>query len=149
MPRLREHTIETLARKAWETWLFAYAPYSQFRTGAALLSADGRIFTGANVENPSYGLSMCAERVAVGAAAAAGVRSFVAIAVAGDSPNGFVPCGACRQVLAEFSPDLLVIRCKPDGSYEKLRLRDLMPSPLTGRSMVAEPQREDRELVAR
>lgn len=148
MPRLREHNIETLARKAWETWLFAYAPYSQFRQGAALLSADGRIFTGANVENPSYGLSMCAERVAVGAAAAAGVRSFVAIAVASDSPGGFIPCGACRQVLAEFSPDLLVIRCKQDGSYETMRLRDLMPSPLTGRAIEAFVG-DDRELVAR
>src|SRR5271166_488581 len=116
--------------------------------GAALLAADGRVFTGANVENPSYGLSMCAERVAVGAAAAAGARSFVAIAVAGDSPGGLVPCGACRQVLAEFSPDLLVIRCRPDGSYEKFRMRDLMPTPLTGKAMESTVQSE-MELAAR
>jgi cytidine deaminase len=148
VPRLTENRISMLAQKAWETWLFAYAPYSQFRVGAALLAADGRIFTGANVENPSYGLSMCAERVAVGAAAAAGVRSFIAIAVAGDSPGGFMPCGACRQVLAEFSPDLLVIRCRPDGSYEQRRMRDLMPSPLTGRS-IEPPSKEGMELVAR
>ncbi len=148
MPRLNETRISSLAQTAWETWLFAYAPYSQFRVGAALLAADGRVFTGANVENPSYGLSMCAERVAVGAAAAAGARSFIAIAVAGDSPGGLVPCGACRQVLAEFSPDLLVIRCRPDGSYEKFRMRDLMPTPLTGRAMEATAQSE-RELAAR
>lgn len=135
MPRLTTRQLDTLAQKAWETWLFAYAPYSQFRVGAALLAADGRIFTGANVENPSYGLSMCAERVAVGAAAAAGARSFVAIAVAGESPAGLLPCGACRQVLAEFSPDLRVLRCRPDGTYEQTRLRDLMPSPFTGRSI--------------
>jgi cytidine deaminase len=149
VPRLNEHRISALAQKAWETWLFAYAPYSQFRVGAALLAADGRIFTGANVENPSYGLSMCAERVAVGAAAAAGARSFIAIAVAGDSPGGFVPCGACRQVLAEFSPDLLVIRCRADGSYETVRMRDLMPSPLTGHAIEAPIARDDRELAAR
>lgn len=151
MPKLKESNIEALARTAWETWLFAYAPYSQFRVGAALLAADGRVFTGANVENPSYGLSMCAERVAVGAAAAAGVRSFVAIAVAGDSPGGFVPCGACRQVLAEFSPDIMVIRCRPDGSFDKMQLRDLMPSPLTGRAIAIEalPMKEGMELAAR
>lgn len=148
MPKLNEIRISALAQKAWETWLFAYAPYSQFRVGAALLAADGRIFTGANVENPSYGLSMCAERVAVGAAAAAGARSFMAIAVAGDHPEGLIPCGACRQVLAEFSPDLLILRCRPDGSYEKFKLRDLMPSPMTGRSI--EPQgKGDLELAAR
>ena len=137
MPRLTNRQLDSLAQKAWETWLFAYAPYSQFRVGAALLAGDGRVFTGANVENPSYGLSMCAERVAVGAAAAAGVRSFAAIAVAGDSPAGLLPCGACRQVLAEFSPDLRILRCRPDGTYEQMRLRDLMPSPFTGKSITA------------
>lgn len=142
MPRLNERHLDSLAKKAWETWLFAYAPYSQFRVGAALLAADGRTFSGANVENPSYGLSMCAERVAVGAAAAAGARSFVAIAVAGDSPGGLLPCGGCRQVLAEFSPDILVLRCRPDGSYEKMRLRDLMPSPFTGRAIESGGPRE-------
>ncbi|MBV8170572.1 MAG: cytidine deaminase [Candidatus Eremiobacteraeota bacterium] len=135
-----------LAQKAWETWLFAYAPYSQFRVGAALLAADGRIFSGASVENPSFGLSMCAERVAVGAAAAAGARSFIAVAVAGDNPAGLIPCGACRQVLAEFSPDLLVIRCRPDGSYEKMKLRDLMPSPMTGHT-IETPDRGGIELA--
>ncbi len=148
MPRIDKAHMESLAKKAWETWLWAYAPYSQFRVGAALLTADGRIFTGANVENPSYGLSMCAERVAVGAAAAAGVRSFVAIAVAGDSPAGMLPCGACRQVLSEFSPDILVLRCLPDGSFEKMQLHDLMPSPMTGRSIAAAPT-EGLELAAR
>lgn len=134
MPRLDEKQIDALAKKAWETWLFAYAPYSQFRVGAALLGADGRVFTGANVENASYGLAMCAERVAVGAAAAAGVRSFVAIAVAGDDPDGVMPCGACRQVLAEFSENMLVLRCRPDGSYVKTYLRDLMPAPFSGQT---------------
>ena len=150
MPKLTDRQMDALARKAWETWLFAYAPYSQFRVGAALLAADGRVFTGANVENPSYGLSMCAERVAVGAAAAAGVRSFAAIAVAGESPAGLLPCGACRQVLAEFSPDIRVLRCRPDGTYEQMQLRDLMPSPLTGYSISSTSgDKEELELAAR
>ena len=150
MPKLTDRQMDALARKAWETWLFAYAPYSQFRVGAALLAADGRVFTGANVENPSYGLSMCAERVAVGAAAAAGVRSFAAIAVAGESPAGLLPCGACRQVLAEFSPDIRVLRCRPDGTYEQMHLRDLMPSPLTGYSISSTSgDKEELELAAR
>lgn len=148
MPRLNDTRISALAQKAWETWLFAYAPYSQFRVGAALLAADGRIFTGASVENPSFGLSMCAERVAVGAAAAAGVRSFAAIAVAGDNPQGLIPCGACRQVLAEFSPDLPIIRCRPDGSYETFNLRELMPSPMTGR-LIENTNKDTVELAAR
>jgi len=150
VPKLTDRQMDALARKAWETWLFAYAPYSQFRVGAALLAADGRVFTGANVENPSYGLSMCAERVAVGAAAAAGVRSFAAIAVAGESPAGLLPCGACRQVLAEFSPDIRVLRCRPDGTYEQMQLRDLMPSPLTGYSISSTSgDKEELELAAR
>jgi len=110
----------------------AYAPYSQFHVGAALLSADGRSFTGANVENASLGLTMCAERVALGAAISAGVRAIVAIAVAGESPFGIMPCGACRQALLEFSRGAVVVRCHPDGSHDTTVLSDLESSPFTG-----------------
>lgn len=87
----------------------SYAPYSGFRVGAALLAADGRVFTGGNVENASYGLSICAERSAVFRAIAEGRRAFTAIAICADDPRPTFPCGACRQVLLEFAPGLTVL----------------------------------------
>ena len=132
MPRLDDAQLDALASQAWEARMNAYAPYSQFHVGAALLSADGRVFTGANVENASLGLTMCAERVALGTAISAGVRSILAIAVAGDGPSGILPCGACRQALLEFSRGAVVVRCRPDGSYDTKPLSELDPSPFTG-----------------
>ncbi len=105
----------------------AYAPYSGFRVGSAILSKDGKIFWGCNVENSSYGLTICAERVALFSAVANGCREFEVIAVVGDSSDFIYPCGACRQTLYEFSEDLLVIMAKPDGSFIERRLKDLLP----------------------
>ena len=93
----------------------AYVPYSKFRVGAALLCDDGTIVTGCNVENASYGLSMCAERTAVFAAVASGRTAFQAIAIAGPPEGLTPPCGACRQVLAEFGRDLPVSYTTPGG----------------------------------
>jgi cytidine deaminase len=93
---------EPLLAAAWEVREMAYAPYSKFQVGAAVLAADGRVFAGCNVENISYGLTNCAERVAIGAAVAAGARDFLAVAVVADTGVPISPCGACRQVLAEF-----------------------------------------------
>lgn len=90
----------------------AHAPYSNFQVGAALLTADGEVFAGCNVENASYGLTICAERVAVGSAVAAGHKEIVAIAIA--SSGGHAPCGACRQVLSEFGPAMEVILIDAD-----------------------------------
>ncbi|MCR4391699.1 MAG: cytidine deaminase [Candidatus Acetothermia bacterium] len=116
-----------LVRLAVEARKRAYAPYSKFPVGAALLAADGRVFTGGNVENASYGLTVCAERVALFKAVSEGARDFLALAVAcGDAPCS--PCGACRQVLYEFAPDLLVIMA--DGEGQKCRtacLSELLP----------------------
>lgn len=132
MPRLDDAQLDVLTSQAWEARLNAYAPYSQFHVGAALLSADGRVFSGANVENASLGLTMCAERVALGAAISAGVRSIVAIAVAGESPIGILPCGACRQALLEFSRSAVIVRCHPDGTHDTTSLSSLDPAPFTG-----------------
>jgi cytidine deaminase len=113
----------------------AYAPYSKFRVGAALLTKEGKVFTGCNVENASYGLSMCAERVAVFKAVSEGYREFEAIAVVSDPP-GASPCGACRQVLHEFSPNIKVI-----FNGEQFSLTELLPKPFGGGERVARIRR--------
>lgn len=104
----------------------AYAPYSNFCVGAALDAGDGNVILGSNVENASYGLSMCAERAAIFAAVSAGFRDFSAIAVAG--PDGVLtsPCGACRQVLAEFNPDMAIVFTAPNGAVET-SVAELLP----------------------
>ncbi len=120
--------LVALARKAQEN---AYAPYSGFPVGAALLAADGRVFTGVNVENASYGLSVCAERNAVARAVAEGARSFTAIAVVTNSDEPTMPCGVCRQVLWEFSHDLDVIVEGGGGRRVETTVRELLPMPFT------------------
>lgn len=105
---------------------YAYAPYSNYQVGAALLTESGRVFTGANVENAVYPLGLCAERVAVFKAVSEGEQRFQAIAVA--TANGGSPCGACRQVLFEFAPDLLVFVADASGQYYETRLTDLLPA---------------------
>ncbi len=110
----------------------AYAPYSDFAVGAALLAADGRIFTGCNIENASYGLAMCAERVAVFKAVSEGVREFLRIALVADTEVLASPCGACRQVLWEFAPDLVVVVANLRGRVRVQPLRELLPEPFDG-----------------
>ncbi|KAF2959682.1 cytidine deaminase [Thermotoga sp. 38H-to] len=118
---------EKLVKMALEARKKAYAKYSGFRVGAALLTKGGKIYTGVNVENSSYGLTVCAERVAVFKAVSEGEREFMAIAIASDSPDKTTPCGACRQVLYEFSDDLDVIMADKDGNFEVVKLKDLLP----------------------
>src|SRR4051812_33712154 len=107
----------------------AHAPFSGFRVGAALLTAEGHIVSGCNVESASYGLTMCAERVAVFKMASAGGRRFSCIAIVTDTPNPTPPCGACRQVLWEFGGDAEVILGDLRGESASHRLADLLPLP--------------------
>ena len=110
----------------------AYAPYSRFKVGAALRCRSGRIFTGCNVENLSFGLTICAERVAVFKAVEAGEREFDTIAVVADTDEPISPCGACRQVLAEFARDVRVISRSRNGRVFEARLSQLLPRAKTG-----------------
>ena len=109
----------------------AYAPYSRYRVGAAVEGEDGSVFTGCNVENASYGLVMCAERVAIGAAVSAGVRRFRRVVVVSDSEPPAAPCGACRQVIFEFAPDADVLSVGPRSSH-RWTMRDLLPAAFSG-----------------
>jgi len=112
------------ARRAMEA---AYAPYSGFRVGAAIQTADGRIHAGCNVENASFSVTMCAERVAIGAAVAAGDRSFRRVFICSTSVEPVPPCGVCRQALSEFGPDLEVISEGSGGLARTWKLRQLLP----------------------
>lgn len=116
-----------LLRIAKEASLNAYVPYSGFPVGAALECADGTVFTGCNVENAAYGDTICAERTAVVKAVSEGHRDFVRIAVYGEGKGYCMPCGSCRQVLSEFSPEIEVLCAKAGGSYVSYPLTRLMP----------------------
>lgn len=123
-PELIEHARAVRER--------AYAPYSKFAVGAALLSSTGRVFTGCNVENLSFGLTVCAERNAVFAAIAGGERKFTKIAIVSDSKTPVSPCGACRQVLAEFGLELEVCSANLQGERFEARLDQLLPRASEG-----------------
>jgi cytidine deaminase len=123
-------TTEELIAAAWQARDKAYAPYSSFQVGAALLASNGQVFPGCNVENISYGLTNCAERVAIGTAVAAGVQSFDKLVVVADTTEPISPCGACRQVLAEFGVKTVVLANRA-GSIE-FSLEELLPRASTG-----------------
>jgi cytidine deaminase len=112
--------------------LLAYAPYSGFQVGAALVTKDGKIYTGCNVENVSLGLTICAERSAIATAIAQGSKDFAAIAVVTEGKKPAIPCGACRQVLAEFNPSIKVLTATVDGKVQEFDLAELLPFPSQG-----------------
>lgn len=135
-------SARALLERASAARTHAYAPYSGFPVGAALLTDDGRIFTGVNVENASYGLATCAERGAAAAAIASGARDFAAIAVAGpDDDVPCPPCGSCRQILHEIGPELLVVTAGGGGEPRVTPLAALLPEAFGGGLLADRRQR--------
>jgi cytidine deaminase len=124
--------MQSLIAAAREVREKAYAPYSKFAVGAALRTKGGRVFSGCNVENLSFGLTSCAERNAVFAAVAAGEKEFEAVAIVADSKEPVTPCGACRQVLAEFGLELEVCSSNLEGATYTATLRELLPRAKEG-----------------
>jgi cytidine deaminase len=120
--------IKTMIKKAYEAMDNAFAPYSNFHVGACVEAEDGELFVGCNVENASYGLTMCAERVAIGNLIASGRKRIKSIAVIGSSPELCLPCGACRQVINEFAlPDAMIYSCNENKDCEAIKFSDLLP----------------------
>ena len=118
-----------LIQQARKALSFAYAPYSGYSVAAALLTGDGRVYVGVNVENTSYGLTLCAERAAVAAAVSDGQRHMTALAVVSAKKPDPLPCGACRQVLAEFAANCRILVSGEGGDAVEYRLEDLFPRP--------------------
>lgn len=134
MNALSEEDKRALLEAAREARQRAYAPYSNYPVGAALLTASGRVFTGVNVENAAYPATMCAERVALFKAVSEGERDFTAIAVV--TPNGGFPCGGCRQVMAEFGLEMVVLVGDAEGRLlEQTSVRALLPGAFTPDSL--------------
>lgn len=127
--------LAELKRRARDASRHAYAPYSQFTVGAAVLTESWEIFAGANVENASYGLSICAERNAIFQAVAHGARSIAALALYMPTDTATPPCGACRQVLAEFGTAVLIVCSSRAGRSRCYRLADLLPAALGPRNL--------------
>lgn len=121
---MTEHELLELSIKAQEN---SYSPYSKFRVGAALLCADGTVYAGCNIENATYGATNCAERTAVFKAVSEGKRDFTAIAITSSGEDLTFPCGICRQVLAEFAPEIKVILTDKDGCIKIFKLDELLP----------------------
>ncbi|SHE85684.1 MULTISPECIES: cytidine deaminase [Caloramator] len=117
-----------IAKQAMEK---AYVPHSKFRVGAALLTSDGKVFTGCNIENATFGATNCAERTAIFKAVSEGYKNFEKIAIISDSSNYTYPCGICRQVIIEFSRDIEVICSNKNGEYKVYKITELLPFAFT------------------
>lgn len=130
-----ERTLTLLRERAFAAMERAYAPYSNFRVGAAVLASDGSVTEGCNVENAAYPSGICAERSAVSSAIARGNRSFEAVLIATEAQDPTPPCGMCRQFIEEFSPHLLVISVTRDGREARWTLDELLPKAFTPHSL--------------
>lgn len=120
-------TEQQLVQRAMQARQNAHAPYSHFQVGAALLTSTGHVYVGCNVENSSYGATICAERVAVCSAVAAGEKDFVMLAIAGSGEGFCYPCGICRQVLCDFAPHMRVLCADEQGNWEEYTAAQLLP----------------------
>ena len=129
-------TDRELINMAFTALKQAYSPYSGFTVGAALECEDGSVFLGCNIENAAYGDTVCAERVAVYKAISEGRRKFRRIAVAANTGSYCMPCGSCRQVLAEFSPEIEILCAREDGRYVSYRLSELLPKRVDGEKSI-------------
>lgn len=147
-PRVPAATLRRLEKAARIAADASYSPYSEFRVGAAVLAGSGRIYSGCNVENASYGLCNCAERTAVFTAAAAGEREVRAVAVYTPTPAPTMPCGACRQVINEFGPDALVIALCASSERRESTLPALLGDAFGPRNLLT-PSRPSRGRRAR
>lgn len=119
----------------------AYAPYSDFRVGASLLTIDGKIYTGSNIENVSYGLSICAERVAIYKAVSEGEKNFVSLGLSSDREMFITPCGACLQVIIEFCNDLEIILINNEGDYKTRKVEELLPGAFKSSMLIKEEEK--------
>lgn len=138
----RPGQYQSLIEQAWKARELAYAPYSRFAVGAAIMAASGQVYLGCNVENASYGLTICAERVAAFNAVATGERRFVALAVVADAPAIATPCGACRQVLSEFGGDTVVVAANRRGEVAISTVAQLLPAAFAPSQVVVHPENE-------
>ncbi len=126
---------ESLLKKAEQAKKYAYAPYSRFRVGAAILAKSGKVYTGANIENAAYSVACCAERVALYKAVSSGEKEFEAIAITSDSDSFTYPCGVCRQALYEFSPEMQIIASNNDLENDTEPLDELLYKAFSGKDM--------------
>ena len=132
---MKAEVIRSLLEKAEEARKKSYSPYSRYPVGAALMAKDGTIYAGCNVENVSYGAALCAERNALGSAVADGQRDFTAIAIIGSHEDYTMPCGICRQVMAEFHVPLIICGKSPDD-YRTYTLEELFPSSFQAEELI-------------
>lgn len=132
---MKADVIQSLLEKAEEARKKSYSPYSRYPVGAALMAKDGTIYAGCNVENVSYGAALCAERNALGSAVADGQRDFTAIAIIGSHEDYTMPCGICRQVMAEFHVPLIICGKSPED-YRTYTLEELFPSSFKAEELI-------------
>ncbi|NLN46425.1 MAG: cytidine deaminase [Clostridiaceae bacterium] len=136
----KSESLDALAARALAARETAYAPYSRYPVGAAILTADGQVFDGCNVENLSFGATICAERAAAVKAVGAGAKRFTAMAVVSRDSTPCLPCGICRQFLSEFAdPDFQVAACRADGTYVVYRFDALFPHAFSSDAIEREP----------